>query len=120
VVNPDDYSIPEFADKAMARAKSMHRLIANEVDYTPAFTSSVIAEGDPKKVILRIIEEWSPDCVFLAPHGRNRFSRALFGGVSGSILAQAKCTVEIARIVNSDGDHGSFLQAAARSSSFNR
>jgi nucleotide-binding universal stress UspA family protein len=120
VVNPIDYSIPEFADKAIERAKSLHHLIANELDRTPAFTSSVVAEGDPEKAILRVIEEWSPDCVFLAPHRRNRFSRALLSGVSETVVARAKCAVELARIVSPGRPHGSFLRAPATSPAFNR
>jgi nucleotide-binding universal stress UspA family protein len=120
VVNPFDYSIPEFVDKALERAKPLHRLIANELDCTAAFTSSVVGEGEPEKVILRVIEEWRPDCVFLAPHSRNRFSRALLGGVSGTVVARAKCAVELARIMKPSLPHGSFLQTPATSPAFNR
>jgi nucleotide-binding universal stress UspA family protein len=120
VVNPIDYSIPELADKALERARSLHRLIANELDRTPAFTSSVVAEGEPQKAILRVIEEWNPDCVFLAPHRRNRFSRALLGGLSGTVVARAKCAVELARIVSPDQLHGSLLRAPATTPIFNR
>jgi nucleotide-binding universal stress UspA family protein len=120
VVNPFDYSIPEFVDKAIERAKPLHRLIANELDRTPAFTSSVVAEGEPEKVILRVIEEWRPDCVFLAPHDRNRFSRALLGGVSGAVVARAKCAVELARMATPGRAHSSFLEAPAASPAFNR
>jgi nucleotide-binding universal stress UspA family protein len=120
VVNPFDYSIPEFADKAIERAKSLHRLIANELDRTPAFTSSVVAEGEPENVILRVTEEWKPDCVFLAPHNRNRFSRALIGGVSGTVVARAECAVELARIQKPGRPHGWLQQAPAASPAFNR
>jgi nucleotide-binding universal stress UspA family protein len=119
-VNPFDYSIPELADRAIERAKSLHRLIANELDRTPAFTSSVVGEGEPEEVILKVIEEWKPDCVFLAPHRRNRFSRSLLGGVSGTVLARAKCAVELARIVRPDAPHDSFLRAPAAAPAFNR
>ncbi|MGE0129986.1 MAG: universal stress protein [Blastocatellales bacterium] len=115
VVNPFDYSIPEFVDKAMERAKFFHRIIANELDRTPAFTSSVVAEGEPVKVILRIAEEWKPDCIFLAPRSRSRFSRFLPGGVSGSVVARANCAVELVRAMRPTAHHDSFLQAPATS-----
>jgi nucleotide-binding universal stress UspA family protein len=120
VVNPFDYSIPEFADKAMERAKSLHRDIANELDRTPAFTSSVVGEGEPVKVILRVADEWRPDCVFLAPHRRSFFSRSLLSGVSGTVVARAKCAVELARIVRPGAPHYSFLRAPTTSPAFNR
>jgi nucleotide-binding universal stress UspA family protein len=120
VVNPFDYSITEFADKAIERAKSLHRLIDNELDRTLAFTSSVVEEGEPEKVILRAIEEWRPDSVFLAPHNRNRFRRALLGGVSGAVVAQAKCAVELARMAAPGQPRSSFLRAPTTSPAFNR
>jgi nucleotide-binding universal stress UspA family protein len=98
VVNPFDYSIPEFLDKAIERAESFHRIIANELDRTPAFTSSVVLEGEPEKLILKVADEWRPDSIFIAPHSGHRLSRFLPCGVSGTVVARAKCTVELARI----------------------
>jgi nucleotide-binding universal stress UspA family protein len=98
VVNPFDYSIPEFLDKAMERAESFHHIIANVLDRTPAFTSSLVLEGEPEKLILKVADEWRPDSIFIAPRRGNRFSRFLPGGVSGTVVARAKCTVELARI----------------------
>jgi nucleotide-binding universal stress UspA family protein len=120
VVNPFDYSIPEIADKAIERAKSLHHLIANELDRAPVFTSSVVGEGEPEKFILRVIDEWKPDSVFLAPHRRNRLSRSLVSGVSGAVLARAKCAVELARIVGPGEPQYSLLRAPATSPVFNR
>jgi nucleotide-binding universal stress UspA family protein len=120
VVNPFDYSIPEFVDKAIGRAKSLHRLVANELDRTTAFTSSVVGAGEPEKVILRVAEEWKPDCVFLAPHRRSQFSRSLLSGVSGTVVARAECAVELARIVRPAAPYDSFLRAPATSPAFNR
>ncbi len=99
IVNPFDYSIPEFVDKAMERAKSLHRAIANELDRTPAFTSSVVLEGEPEKLILEAAEQWKADSIFLAPRRRNRFSRYMLDGVSGTVVTRAKCAVELARAV---------------------
>ena len=120
VVNPFDYSIPEFADKAIERAKSLHRLIANELDRAPVFTSSVVGEGEPGQVILRVAEEWKPDCVFLAPHRRSRLSRSLLSGVSGAVMARAKCAVELARVSGQGEPHDSLLRAPATWPVFNR
>jgi nucleotide-binding universal stress UspA family protein len=118
VVDPFDYSIPEFLDKAIDRAKSFHRIIANELDRTPAFTSSLVLEGEPEKVILNVAEEWRPDSIFIAPRRGNRFSRFLPGGVSGTVVARAKCAVELARTVEWGADQGSFLHTPATSPVF--
>jgi nucleotide-binding universal stress UspA family protein len=118
VVNPFDYSIPEFLNKAIERAKCLHRIIANELDRTPAFTSSVVLEGEAAEVILQVADEWRPDSIFIAPHGGNRFSRFLPGGVSGTVVARAKCAVELARTVKPGADNDSFLPAPATSPVF--
>lgn len=118
VVNPFDYTIPEFVDKAMERARVFHRIIANEIDRTPAFTSSVVAEGEPHKVILQIADEWRPDCIFLAPRRMNRLSRFLLGGVSGTVVAQARCAVELTRAVKPETRRDLFLRAPATSPVF--
>jgi nucleotide-binding universal stress UspA family protein len=97
-VNPFDYSIPEFLDRAIERAQSLHQIIANELDRTPAFTSSVVLEGEPEKLILKLADEWRPDSIFIAPRGGRRLSRFLPCGVSGTVVARAKCTVELARV----------------------
>jgi nucleotide-binding universal stress UspA family protein len=120
VVNPFDYSIPEIVDNAIERAKSLHHLIANELDRAPVFTSSVVGEGEPEKFILKVIDEWKPDSVFLAPRRRSRLSRSLLGGVSGAVLARAKCAVELARIAGPGETHNSLLRAPATSPVFNR
>jgi nucleotide-binding universal stress UspA family protein len=118
VVDPFDYSIPEFLDRAIERAKCFHRVIANELDRTPAFTSSVVLEGEAEKAILKVAEEWRPDAIFIAPHRGSRFSRFLPGGVSGTVVARAKCAVELARTVKPGARLGSFLQAPATSPVF--
>jgi len=117
VVNPFDYSIPEFVDKAMERAESLHRAIANDLNPTPAFTSSVVCEGEPAMMILSVAEEWKPDCIFLAPHRRSRASRLLLNGVTETVAARAKCAVELAR---SGAPHDSYLRMPAPTPIFNR
>jgi nucleotide-binding universal stress UspA family protein len=113
VVDPFDYSIPEFLDRAIERAKSFHRIIANELDRTPAFTSSLVLEGGPEKIILDVAEEWRPDSIFISPRRVNRFSRFLPGGVAGTVLTRAKCAVELARTAEPGADQGSFLHTPA-------
>jgi nucleotide-binding universal stress UspA family protein len=118
VVNPFDYSIPEILDKAIDRAKSFHRVIANELDRAPVFTTSIVQEGEAEQVILEVAEDWRPDSIFIAPHRGNRFSRFLPSRVSATVVAQAKCAVELARSVRLGADQGSFLSTPAASPVF--
>jgi nucleotide-binding universal stress UspA family protein len=118
VVDPFEYTIPEFVDKAIERAKLSHRAIANELDRTPAFTSSLVREGDPVKAILQEAEDWAPDSIFLAPRPRNRFHRLLLTSVSGRIVARAKCAVELARTVKPESRAVSATQTGSTSPAF--
>ncbi len=118
VVDPFDYSIPEFVDKALERAKSFHRVIANQLDRTLAFTSSVVREGDPKKMILQEAHEWKPDSIFIAPRGRIWIPRFLPGRISDAVVARAKCTVELVRSVEIDARADSLLGMSAASPAY--
>ncbi len=118
VIDPFDYSIPEFADKALRRAKFFHRAIANQLEHTLAFTSSVIREGDPKKMILREAHEWKPDSIFIAPRGKIWLPRFLPGRISDAVVARAQCTVELIRSAEMDARADSLLGMSAASPAY--
>jgi nucleotide-binding universal stress UspA family protein len=55
-------------------------------------------EGDPKKVLVRVAEEWRADCVFVGATGvTNKFERFLLGSTAAAIAARAHCSVEVVR-----------------------
>jgi len=58
---------------------------------------SVIEEGDPKEVLVRVAENWGADCIFLGARGRGRLERFLIGSVSSAVVARAHCSVEVTR-----------------------
>jgi nucleotide-binding universal stress UspA family protein len=59
--------------------------------------SSVIKEGDPKRVLLDEAEHWGADCLFVGARGLSRVERFLIGSVSVAVAAQAHCSVEVVR-----------------------
>jgi nucleotide-binding universal stress UspA family protein len=60
--------------------------------------SSVVKEGDPKKLLIEVAEEWNADCIFLGFTGTgSRFERFLLGSVSAAVVARAHCSVEVVR-----------------------
>src|SRR5262245_13652549 len=59
--------------------------------------SSVIEEGLPKDVLVRVAENWGADCIFLGARGRGRLERFLIGSVSSAVVARAHCSVEVTR-----------------------
>ncbi|HKY30526.1 MAG TPA: universal stress protein [Pyrinomonadaceae bacterium] len=61
-------------------------------------TMTDIVNGDPKKVLVELAEEWHADCIFLGATGlSNRLGRFLLGSVAGAVAARAHCSVEIVR-----------------------
>jgi nucleotide-binding universal stress UspA family protein len=57
-----------------------------------------VLEGEPKKVLVRIAEEWRADCVFVGATGlTNKFERFLLGSTAAAIAARAHCSVEVVR-----------------------
>lgn len=61
-------------------------------------TSTGVAEGDPKRVLVDEAETWGADCIFVGSTGfSNRVERFLLGSVSAAVAARARCTVEVVR-----------------------
>jgi len=55
-------------------------------------------EGEPKRVLVEVAEEWRADCIFLGAIGfSNRLERFLIGSVSAAVATRAHCTVEAVR-----------------------
>ena len=59
--------------------------------------SSVMKEGDPKRVLLDEAEQWEADCLFVGARGLSRIERFLLGSVSAAVAARAHCSVEVVR-----------------------
>lgn len=57
-----------------------------------------VREGDPKRELPKIAEEWGADCIFVGSAGfSNRFERFVLGSVSAAVAARAHCSVEVVR-----------------------
>jgi nucleotide-binding universal stress UspA family protein len=59
--------------------------------------SSVVREGDPKRVLVKAAEEWDADAIFIGAKGHSFLERTLLGSVSYAVAARAPCTVEVVR-----------------------
>jgi nucleotide-binding universal stress UspA family protein len=81
----------EYASKIVAAAA--HRLNSQELT-----AKGIVGEGDPKRVIVQVAEEWGADCIFVGSTGfSNRLERFVLGSVSSAVAARAHCSVEIVR-----------------------
>ena len=57
-----------------------------------------VFDGDPKKVLVHVAEEWRADCIFLGATGlSNRLAKFLLGSTAGAVAARAHCSVEVVR-----------------------
>lgn len=61
--------------------------------------AAVVKEGDPKRLLVEMSEEWNADCIFVGSTGTSssRFERFLLGSVSAAVVARAHCSVEVVR-----------------------
>ena len=60
--------------------------------------SSVVDDGAPKQVLVRLAEEFGADCIFTGATGySSRVERFLLGSVSAAVAARAHCSVEVVR-----------------------
>jgi nucleotide-binding universal stress UspA family protein len=57
-----------------------------------------VREGDPKRELCEVAEEWGANCIFVGSAGfSNRFERFVLGSVSAAVAARAQCSVEVVR-----------------------
>jgi nucleotide-binding universal stress UspA family protein len=73
-------------------AEASKRLTACGLD-----VSSLVVEGDPRKVVVETAEVWGADAIFVGTRDLSRAGRWALGSVSGAILTRAHCSVEVVR-----------------------
>ena len=80
-----------WAAKVSARALESLKNTQLKVDV-------LLRQGDPKKELPKVAEEWHADCIFLGSVGFNsRLERFVLGSVSAAVAARAHCSVEVVR-----------------------
>jgi nucleotide-binding universal stress UspA family protein len=113
VVLVDDPMAPEFLGKLIPPIEKMieedrqqERAWVKEIAkrslelLRPASISVTCAvrEGDPKRELPKLAEEWGADCIFVGSAGfSNRFERFVLGSISAAVAARAHCSVEVVR-----------------------
>jgi len=60
-------------------------------------TTSLVVEGDPKKVLMEEAQRWQADCIFVGAKGLGAIERLVLGSVSSAVAARAHCSVEVVR-----------------------
>lgn len=89
------------ARRSAARAR--HRLQAAH----PTWKIRVLTRADsPARLLLKQVETWQPDLLVVGSHGYSALERVLLGSVSQKVLAEATCSVRIARLSSSRASEG--------------
>jgi nucleotide-binding universal stress UspA family protein len=53
--------------------------------------------GSPASQLLAVADQWKPDVIVAGSHGRSAIGRLILGSVSHKVVAEARCSVRIAR-----------------------
>lgn len=80
-----------------ANARQIVNAVAKDLSRQDVLATPVVADGDPKQVLLKEAERMNADCIFLGAKGHSRMERFLLGSVSAAVAARARCSVEVVR-----------------------
>ena len=80
---------------AQSGARTIVEAAAEKLRAAGLAVSSVVKEGDPKRVLIEEAEQWGADCLFVGARGLRRIERFLLGSVSTAVAARAHCSVEV-------------------------
>jgi nucleotide-binding universal stress UspA family protein len=74
--------------------------VADELrDAAGLAVTTLVADGDPKHVLVDEADRWGAHVIFLGARGHTRAERLLLGSVSAAVAARARCSVEVVRVV---------------------
>jgi nucleotide-binding universal stress UspA family protein len=60
-------------------------------------TESRTATGDPRDVLLRLLEDERVDLIVMGSHGRTGLAKLLLGSVSSHVVTHAHCSVLVVK-----------------------
>jgi nucleotide-binding universal stress UspA family protein len=91
-------SVDSFNEEQRARSMKVVKAAERKLKKAGLSALSDVLEGDPKKVLVRVAEDWRADCVFLGATGlTSRFEKFLIGTTAAAVAARAHCSVEVVR-----------------------
>ncbi len=90
-------AVPDGSSRPEAWIKKMHEEYKEKLEKYGLIVSSLIKEGEPKKVLLEETKIWGADCILMGAVGHSSLERLFMGSVSSAIAARAHCSVEIFR-----------------------
>jgi nucleotide-binding universal stress UspA family protein len=95
---------PEERQDMFTEIGHWHAQVQERLSATHLAVTSVIREGDPKRVLLSEAAECGADAIVVGFTGRSLFERIVLGSVAGAVAARADCSVDVVRRVTRNGD----------------
>jgi nucleotide-binding universal stress UspA family protein len=91
------WSAPAFEEALQQSGEQMVQCAADYFIQAGLETTTAVLTGDPKAVIVKEVEEWHADFVFIGAHNTHGVMQFLLGGVARAVARLAACSVEIVR-----------------------
>jgi nucleotide-binding universal stress UspA family protein len=92
------YSVIQEADERLRfRLESVAAESVNALRRSGLVATSMVADGDPREVILAEAALLQSDTIFVGARGLGTMERVLLGSVSTHVVSRAHCTVEVVR-----------------------
>jgi len=90
--------IAAWVQEEREKLHKMHATSTKELRSARLVVSSVVKEGDPKKLLCDEAEIWGADSIFVGARGISRIDRFMLGSVSAAVAARSHCSVEVVRL----------------------
>jgi nucleotide-binding universal stress UspA family protein len=81
----------------LAQAHNMMKRTVEVIRAAGFEVTTIVEEGDPKKIIIDVAIAWNADLIVVGSHGRSGVDRFLLGSVSEAVARYAPCSIEIIR-----------------------
>lgn len=98
LVPPITKSVEEYNKEERKGTLRLANAAAKRLKAEGLRAEALVMDGEPKRTLVQLAEEWRADCIFLGATGiSNRVEKFLLGSVAGAVAARAHCSVEIVR-----------------------
>ncbi|HEY6046662.1 MAG TPA: universal stress protein [Pyrinomonadaceae bacterium] len=98
VAQPLKQSVASINKKEHTRSQRLVDAAVKKLKASGLRATGQVWEGDPKRMLVKVAEDWRADCIFLGATGlSNRLERFLLGSTAGAVAARAHCSVEVVR-----------------------
>ncbi len=105
VIVEDSIFVRSSLEISVDEIKEVGGGLAKDLNRTGLATELAVVDGNPKKEIVGIAEQWDADCIFIgATRYNDVITKYLLGSVSSAVVSRAHCSVEVVRPVSYNAD----------------